>query len=164
MHARIRALEEAHRLFGYLAKAEETALIAKEQVKLPSPQSAIDTNLELVAFCHEVHALGADTSGLRIAPFVQEIAENTLKHLAKSLEGWATPLVGAVRVGTDVIRLHSRLVAALEALAWPAKKLDHHALDYNANTKARAFRVAFMDLLKLEQTCAPSAPPKPTRS
>ena len=87
MHNRIQALEDAHTLFGYLAKAEELALIAKEQIKLPSPDDALQTYRELVEFSHKVSQIPtASAKALRIAPFVREIALDTWRDLTKALE------------------------------------------------------------------------------
>lgn len=87
MHDRIYALENAHTLFGYLAKAEELSLIAKEQIKLPTPDDALKTYVELVEYAQRTAQLPtASKRGLRIAPFVRELAVDTWRDLAKALE------------------------------------------------------------------------------
>jgi hypothetical protein len=87
MHDRIQALEDAHTLFGYLAKAEELALIAKEQIKLPSPDDALQTYKELVEFVQTTSKLPTSTpKSLKITPFVRKIASDTWRDLVKALD------------------------------------------------------------------------------
>lgn len=95
MRDRIHALEDAHTLFGYLAKAEELSLIAKEQIKLPTPDDALKTYKELIEFVHTVTRLPtASQRSLRVAPFVRELAANTWRELAKALEAYMLLLFG----------------------------------------------------------------------
>lgn len=46
---------------------------------------------------------------------------------------------------------YSKLVSTLDALNWPAKKIQPDELDYSSNEKAKAFKAAFLDLCKLEE-------------
>lgn len=47
--------------------------------------------------------------------------------------------------------MYSKLVSTLDALNWPAKKIQPDDLDFSTNEKARAFKAAFLDICKLEQ-------------
>lgn len=92
-HKRIQDLERAQHMFGYLAKAEELSLIAKEQIKLPTSQQAVETYCELVNFTHKIYDLVPSTSGaLAMAPFVRDIATNTWKDIVRALEAYAALL------------------------------------------------------------------------
>ena len=65
------------------------SLIAKEQIKLPTSQPAIQTYIELVQFTYAVYNVlprsEPGTAGLAIAPFVKDIASLTWRELSKAL-------------------------------------------------------------------------------
>ena len=84
---KVRGLERAKHLFSFLAKAEELHLIIKEQIKLPSSDSAIESYCEFVRLTHSMYAQpSAVTSGLAIAPFICELCSETWRDLCKALE------------------------------------------------------------------------------
>lgn len=92
IHFRIQSLTRVRDLFERLAKVEELALIAKEQVKLPRPDDSIETYRELVDKVREICTVGdGDTSHghssrLSSANFVIELARITQRDLGKALE------------------------------------------------------------------------------
>lgn len=96
IHQRIEALTRARDLFEKLAKVEELSLIAKEQIKLPRPESSIETYCELVEKVQDVYKLGDGTSSrnasgrLSSAVFVNELAKETQKDLTKALQAYVS--------------------------------------------------------------------------
>lgn len=51
-----------------------------------------------------------------------------------------------------MLRVNRKLVSTLDALSWPAKKIQTDELDYASNEKAKAFKSAFLDCCRLEKT------------
>jgi len=91
MQARIQSLNQAKTLFEKLAKVEELALIAKEQVKLPTVEPCLETYRELVL---KVQAIGGGSNddeahggkAMASSIFVVELVRITQKDLTKALD------------------------------------------------------------------------------